>query len=171
MAAIAVPAVLVLAWPDQKPAHPPAAAASPSFGAQASAPATVSTSPLPGVTPAGFAVPSPTAAPRSPRPTPSPSSSPSSAPGQITALKALVRDLEATGQLAPSSADDLDHMLDDLNHQVVEGKLPEARDKLAAIRNKNDDLLAAGKISLVGYAAVEEALHQLALALSVLPTA
>jgi len=81
-------------------------------------------------------------------------------------LKALVRQLEATRQLPPSNADDLDHMLNDLSNLVVQGKQPEARDKLAAIQKKNDDLLAAGKISPAGHLALEQGLNLLALAIS-----
>jgi hypothetical protein len=73
--------------------------------------------------------------------------------------------------LPPSNADDLDHMLNDLSNLVVQGKQREAHDKLAAIQKKNDDLLAAGKISPAGHAAFEGGLAQLAVAISSLPKA
>jgi hypothetical protein len=77
-----------------------------------------------------------------------------------------VRGLADTGQLPRKNADGLVHLLDDLEHLITAGKQREATDKLAAIRKKNDDLLASGKISAAGHAAIEERLDSLAVAIS-----
>jgi serine/threonine-protein kinase len=168
MAALAVPGALLVAWPDQEPAQPPAAAVSPASSATASASTSASASPS--VSPAKVATSKMATAP-TPQPEPSPSPLPRSVLDQIMDLKALVRQLEATGQLPPSNADDLDHMLNDLTNLVIQDKQREAHDKLAAIQKKNDDLLAAGKISPAGHAAFEDGLDRLAVAISNMPKA
>jgi eukaryotic-like serine/threonine-protein kinase len=166
MAAIAVAAALLVAWPDQK-AKPPAAAVPPTSTAMAS------DSPAPSVSPAEIVTSPAATAPFQlvQQPQQSLSPSPRSALDQIMGLKALVRQLDATGQLPPNNADELDHMLNDLSRLVVEGKRPEAQDKFAAIQKKNDDLLAAGKISPTGHLAIEGGLDPLAVAISGMPTA
>jgi hypothetical protein len=172
IATIAVAPALLVAWPDQEPAQPPAAAASPTPSATASASASALASALASssVSPTKVAT-SPMATAPTPQPELSPSPLPRSALDQIMDLKALVRQLEATGQLPPGNADDLDHMFNDLSNLVVQGKQREAHDKLAAIQKKNNDLVAAGKISPAGHAALEGGLAQLAVAISSLPKA
>jgi eukaryotic-like serine/threonine-protein kinase len=171
IAAIAVPAALLIAWPDQDAVQSPAAAASPTPSAtasvSASAPASVSASPSGSPVKASA---SPLAIAPSRQPEPSPSPSPRSALDQIVGLKALVRQMEANGQLPPPNADDLDHNLNDLGNLIVQGKQREAHDKLVAIQKKNDDLLAAGKLSPSGHAALEDRLDQLAVAISSMTT-
>jgi serine/threonine-protein kinase len=160
-AAIAVAVALLVAWPDQK-AKPPAAAVLPT--------ATVMASESPSVSPTEI-VTSPAATALFQQPQQSLSSSPRSALDQIMGLKALVRQLAATGELPAKNADELDHMLNDLSHLVIEGKRPEAQDKFAAIQKKNDDLLAGGKISPTGHLAIEDGLEPLAVAISGMPAA
>jgi hypothetical protein len=164
MAALTVPGALLVAWPDQKPARPPAVFVSPISNATAPAAASPSAS-LANVAPSKMAT-APT-----PQPEPSPSPLPRSAPDQITDLKTLVRQQQATGQLAAKNADELDHMLKDLSSLVVQGKQREAHDKLAAIQKKNNDLLAAEKIPPAGHAALEDGLDQLATAIANMPKA
>ncbi|MEV6963983.1 serine/threonine-protein kinase [Hamadaea sp. NPDC051192] len=168
MAAIVVPAALVLAWPDQELVQPPAAAFSPS----PSTTAPESASPTPSLGPAQIAWESATSAPsQQSSPKPSPSPSPRSASDQILDLRTLISRPDPTWLLQPKNGDALDHLLDDLSRLVAEGKRPEAEDKLAAIQKKNDDLLAAGKISPTGHAAIAGGLDQLAVAISSLPAA
>lgn len=170
VAALAVPAAFLFAWPDTKPTQPPAAAASPVFDTTPSALApSASPSPSPRVSPSRI-VPSPEASARSPQPQPKPSPAPPpSAVDQVSDTRALVRQLEAAGELPPPNADDLDHNLNDLNNQILRNKQREARDKLAAIQKKNDDLLAARKISSSGHTALESRLDQLSVAIAAMP--
>jgi len=79
------------------------------------------------------------------------------------ALKTLVQQLTSTGQLPATKADELDHLLNDLANLIVQGKLRETQDKIAAIRKKNDDLLDDSKITLAGHDAIETRLVQLSL--------
>jgi hypothetical protein len=178
--AFAVPAVLLVAGPDQAATRPPAAAVSPAPSATApgsipasaspSASLAASASAAPSTSPATIAT-SPIATAPSPQPEPSHSASPRSAQDQILDLRALVSRLEATDQLPSKDADDLDHMLKDLGNLVTEAKQPGALDKLAAMQKKNDSLLAAGKITPAGHAVLKDRLDRLASAISGMPTA
>jgi eukaryotic-like serine/threonine-protein kinase len=168
VAAIAVPAAFLLAGPEEKLAQPPAAAAPPAVSAPAAASASPSASASPRVSPTK-ARSSPTSAPLQ-QPQASSSPPPRSATEQVGDTRALVRQLEAEGQLPPPNADDLDHNLSDLNNQIAHQKQREATDKLATIQKKNDDLLAAGKMSTTGHAALEAKLDQLAVAIAAMPT-
>ncbi|HZM83557.1 MAG TPA: serine/threonine-protein kinase [Candidatus Limnocylindrales bacterium] len=159
----AVPALALIAWPEHRSTTPPPAA---------DAPASPTFSPTPVESPTA----SPSAAPAIPgtarSATPKPSSSPSGAPSpleQVMALKALVQQLTDTGQLPASKADELDHLLNDLANQIVQGKSRETQDKIAAVRKKNDDLLNDGKITTMGHDAIETRLVQLIVTTS--PTA
>src|SRR5262249_54949435 len=157
VAALTLPAALLTIWSnlDRNPSSAGVATASPSTSPLANAPRKrppeSAASPRPSASP-------PVHSPASPlRTSPSPPLQPSPSPAlvamseQIAELQALIRQLAGTGQLPQSNADDLVHNLDDLEHLIAAGKQPESRDKLAAIRKKNDDLLAAGKISPTGH--------------------
>jgi eukaryotic-like serine/threonine-protein kinase len=179
VAAIAVPAALVLAWSNDDSPQRPAAAVSPTtiatmpVAASAFAITTPSASDASSPSPSSRSVKvvtSPANSPTAGQPSPRSSPSPRSALDQIMDVKALVRRLETTGQLPPPNADDLDHNLNDLGNLVVQSKQREAHDKLATIQKKNDDLFAADKISATAHEAMKDKLDQLAVAISGIPS-
>jgi hypothetical protein len=169
VAVLALPAALLTMWPESDPAAPPLVVATPSASPSASLPSPPPV--LPTASPFAAASASPVRRPtRSPSPRASQPATPS-VPQQIASLQAVVRNLADTGQLPRKNADELVHLLDDLERQIAEGKRKEAGDKLAAIRKKNDDLLRDGKISSGGHEEIEARLIPLSVAVSEMPVA
>ena len=159
-AVVAVPALALVAWPEQPSTAPPPAAGP--FTSPTSLPTSVeSPTSAPSAPSAAPSIPGTT---RSAQPRPSPSPPSAASPiEQVMALKTLVQQLTSTGQLPATKADELDHLLNDLANLIVQGKLRETQDKIAAIRKKNDDLLDDSKITLAGHDAIETRLVQLSL--------
>jgi serine/threonine-protein kinase len=126
-----------------------------------------SSSPLAGrssvpVPPSGAAGAPIAALPSGPAPSnPAPTATTPSPMQQVMDLKTLLRDLEVSGQVTARGADELDHLLNDLVNLIAQGKTREARDKVAATRHKNDDLLRDSKISVGGHDALEAGLVRL----------
>jgi len=163
VAALAVPAALMTVWPEPARIVPPIVAASPSLASPSPSPSpSLVLSPSPSLLPPSASATPP--ASRSPRPSPSPPTR--SAVEQIADLQAFVRQLADTQQIPLKHADELTHLLDDLRHLVDAGKQREARDKLAAIQKKTDDLLEEEKISTAVHGDITLRLATLAIAIS-----
>jgi len=161
-AVVALPALAMVAWPEPRSSTGPAAIASTS--------PTFSPTPLGSLTAAPSASRATPEITRSAPPKPSPSPPVALSPiEQVMALKTLVQQLTDTGQLAAKNAEELDHLLNDLANVMVQGKLRETQDKIAATRKKNDDLLEGNKITTAGHDAIESRLVQLSVITS--PTA
>jgi hypothetical protein len=92
-------------------------------------------------------------------------------PERIADLQALIRQMADAGELPRKNADELTHLLGDLDRLIADGKRKEAGDKLAAIRKKNDDLLAGGKITSTGHGQIDTRLDPLADAIANMPGA
>jgi serine/threonine protein kinase len=159
VATLAVPAVVLSAWPQTR--TPPATTAVSTPSPSASPLIAVPSLAAPTRTPAS---PVPQPAVRSPQPRPSAPSTPGppSVQDQIADLRTYVVGLRNAGEVPPKNADELTHLLDDLARLVTQGKQREADDKLAAIRKKNDDLFHGGKLSPAGHTTIAERLDRLA---------
>ena len=159
---VAVPAHSFLFGSESRPdsrAGPPVAitpsgpAPDPSSGPLAG----LSSVPVPPSGPAAAPIASVSPGPAPPL-SPAPPAATPSTMKQAMDLKAMLRDLEGTGEVSAKSADELDHLLNDLINLIAQGKSREARDKVAATRRKNDDLLQNSKISVSGHDALDAGL-------------
>jgi len=167
-ALVAQPGSWPESWFRSRRAAPPAAIAPPNPSSSPypdpSPVPSADSLPLPTQSPGPAVSPTVRTVPAIPGPAPLDPSPPAArSPLEQTAdLRALVRDLEGAGQLPAKNADELDHLLNDVANLIGQGKTREARDKVAATRKKNDDLLRDSKISAEGHAALDAGLVRLA---------
>jgi serine/threonine-protein kinase len=161
IALLVVAAVLIASLLDRQ-RHDPQAGPPPSNQAP-TAPAPTGTTPA-STTPASTGT-TPAQTTTSPSPTDSATSSTStSSTGSdpVGAVRTVLQQEVATGQIDPGAARDLSHQLDDIDHSLAEGNVNDAQQKIGQMRDHLGGLVRDGKLSQVGYVALAGALDALA---------
>jgi tRNA A-37 threonylcarbamoyl transferase component Bud32 len=94
-------------------------------------------------------------------PPPTTTAAPSTPDQALANVRAAVAQAVASGQLAPSASEDINHRLDDIAHALQAGS-PDAAQKLSDFEQHLADLVQQGQLASSGLSAITPALDQLA---------